>query len=420
MTQRDTPVRATPWNYGMLSSAELGDREREYVLNVLDKKRLFRYLEEGAETSEALRLEEFYKELLGVRHCLAVNSGTSALVAALIAAGVGPGDEVIIPAYTYVATAAAVMVARAVPVIVEVDDTLTIDPCAIEEAITPSTKAIMPVHMRGVPCQMDDIMSIAGKHGLLVIEDNAQANGGTYHGKRLGTFGDVGCFSFQQHKLVTAGEGGMFVTNNERMYERAAVYHDSSFVYWGMNKKRDYEFFPGENYRVSELHAAIALAQSERLDSIVGRLQQIKRKIVDGIRDVEAIRLQRIPDEEGDVSYSLVFYLPSPDAAEEFSASLNREGIPSGTAHRQATNGFPDRHIYKNWSYIMEKRGISERDNPWNSPHYKGSVEYSVDMCPRTLELLGNAVSIILHQRMSDEDCDDVVRAVHKVAARLP
>ncbi|MDF2717161.1 MAG: putative aminotransferase, partial [Paenibacillus sp.] len=179
-----TPVRTKPWAFGPISTEEIGDLEKEYVLRVLSKKRLFRY-GGSQEHSEAYALEQLYKERTKVKHGLGVNAGTSALISALIGAGVGPGDEVIIPAYTYIATATAVLIARAVPVIVEVDDSLTMDPQAFEAAITPHTKAVIPVHMRGVPCKMDEILSIARKANLIVIEDVAQANGGSYKGRAL-------------------------------------------------------------------------------------------------------------------------------------------------------------------------------------------------------------------------------------------
>ncbi|MEF3306994.1 DegT/DnrJ/EryC1/StrS family aminotransferase [Paenibacillus sp. GYB003] len=417
MTQHETdhtPVRTKPWNFGLLSSEEFGEAEKELVLAVLDKKRVFRFLGSDKEQSEAFKLERLYRERTGAKHALAVNAGTSALVSALIGAGVGPGDEVIVPAYTYIATAAAVLIARAVPVIVEADDSLTMDPKAFEAAITPYTKAVIPVHMRGVPCRMDEIIEIADRRGIIVIEDVAQANGGSYKGRPLGSFGRAGCFSFQQYKLVTAGEGGMLVTNDDTLYARANIYHDSAFVYWDMNADIRQPPFPGENYRLSEINAALALAQSKRIEALVAKLRRIKSWIVSAIADLPQFKLQSIPDPQGDVSYSLVFYLPTSEQARRFSQRLAREGIPNGTI---GNNGFADRHIYKNWTYVLEKRGASERDTPWNCASYKGNVQYSPDMCPNTLDWLGRAVAIGLHQHMTEQDRDDVVNAIRKTAA---
>ncbi|MCQ6562147.1 DegT/DnrJ/EryC1/StrS family aminotransferase [Paenibacillus mendelii] len=411
----NSPVRVKPWEFGPLSTEEFGDEEKELVMRVLDKKRVFRFYDSGLEQSETRLLEDLYRERIGVKHCLAVNAGTSALIAALIGAGIGPGDEVIIPAYTYIATASAVLVARAVPVIVEVDDSLTMDPKAFESAITPYTKAVIPVHMRGVPSRMDEIMEISRRHQLIVIEDVAQANGGSYKGKPLGSIGHAGCFSFQQFKLITAGEGGMVATQDDKIFARCSVYHDSAFAYWGDNMKNNYEAFPGENFRMSELNAAVGLAQSRRINGLVSKLQNVKNRIVDGIQDLSQIQLQSIPDPQGDVSYSLIFYLPTIEQSKKFSALLSHEGIPNGTIDN---NGFADRHIYKNWTYVMEKRGASVHDNPWNCASYKGNVEYSADMCPTTINLLSRAIAIGLHQNMTEEDCDDVITAIRKVASR--
>lgn len=412
----ETPVRTKPWAPTFLSSEAFDSKEEEYVLNVLRRKRVFRYSNEKIEESETVKLENFYKKRLGLDYALAVNSGTSALVSALVGLGVGPGDEVIIPSYTYIATASAVLIARAVPVIVEVDDTLTMDPNAFEAAITPYTKAVMPVHMRGIPCQMDEIMEIARKHNLIVIEDVAQANGGSYKGKPLGSIGEIGCFSFQQYKIITSGEGGLIATNDEVVYERASIYHDSALAYWDAKKTNKAKSFPGENYRMSELNAALGLAQSEKLDTLVSKLQEIKTTIVNGIKDLPQIQLQRIPDPEGDTSYCLIFYLKDGDIALKFADLLQKEGIPSGTIHN---NGIADRHIYVNWEYVLEKRGVSEHDNPWNCQSYKGNVSYSKDMCPNTLDYLGRAISIPLHQNLTVEDCQDAITAIRKVAQQF-
>ncbi|MBO1003968.1 DegT/DnrJ/EryC1/StrS family aminotransferase [Pseudogracilibacillus auburnensis] len=407
------PVRTKPWAPEFISSEEFDDLEKEYVLKVLEKKRVFRFYSNKLADSEAARLEKLYRERISSKYALAVNSGTSALVSALVGANIGPGDEVIIPAYTYIATAAAVLIARAVPVIVEVDDTLTMDPQAFEAAINEHTKAVIPVHMKGIPCDMDKILDISTKHDLIVIEDVAQANGGFYKGKPLGSFGHAGCFSFQQYKVITSGEGGLVTTNDDVIYTRASIYHDSALSYWGAKLFENVDSFPGENYRMSEINAALGLAQSQKIDSIVTKLRQIKRTIVDGIKSIPHIQLQRVPDPDGDVSYSLIFYLANTDEAKEFSELLNAEGIPNGTIYN---NGIADRHIYVNWDYVLDKRGASDKDNPWNCESYKGNVQYSKDMCPNTLDLLSRSISISLHQNLTEEDCQDAIDAIRKVA----
>jgi 8-amino-3,8-dideoxy-alpha-D-manno-octulosonate transaminase len=239
---------------------EIGEEEKKQVMEVLDRKYLFRYYGPEKYPSKVRELELKFAEKVGAKHALAVNSCTSALITALVACGVGPGDEVIVSGYTFFASCAAIVSARAIPVIAEVDETLTIDPDDIEKKITPATKALVVVHMRGVPCNMDRIMEIAQKHNLKVIEDVAQAMGGTYKGKHLGTFGDCGCYSFQYHKIITAGEGGMVVTNNQRLYDRCMGYHDTGAC-WRPDRfaeeRYEGELFCGVNYRMSELTGAV-------------------------------------------------------------------------------------------------------------------------------------------------------------------
>ena len=218
---------------------------------------LFRYY--GA-NSRVEKLENKFSSRIGCKYSLAVNSGTSALIAAMVAAGVGPGDEVILPGYTFFASVSAVVVARAIPVIVDIDESLTLDPAAVEKAITPRTKAILVVHMLGLPAKMTKLRAIANKHKLTLIEDVAQATGGSYKGKMLGNCGHIGCFSFDAYKVMGTGEGGMLTTNNEWFYTRAQSYHDTAAC-WRPNRyareRKSGELFCGENYRLSEMAGAI-------------------------------------------------------------------------------------------------------------------------------------------------------------------
>jgi dTDP-4-amino-4,6-dideoxygalactose transaminase len=408
------PVHTGPWVPAFHGSEEFADEEREAVLRVLDKKRVFRFLTSGIEDSEASRLEEAYRGLVGRPHALAVSSGTAALVTALVGAGVGPGDEVVVPAYTFVATAAAVIAARAVPVICEVDRSLSMDPADFERKIGPYTRAVIPVHMRGVPARMDEIVAVARARGLAVIEDVSQANGGRYRGRSLGAIGDFGCFSLQQYKVITAGEGGMVVTDDAGRYQRCLMAHDTAIRFW--KGDADLPSFPSENYRLSELAAALALAQFGKMASILERTRATKARIVAQIRDLPGIELQDVPDPDGDCGIALIFFCRSAELARRFSAALKAEGIPNGTMY---DNTIADRHIYRNWDYVLAKRGATAMNCPWSCGAYKGSVEYSPDMCPRALDLLGRAISISISQRMVAEHADKVALGVQKVARAL-
>ena len=307
--QGGRPVHEGAWVPSFHGSEEFAEEEKAAVLRVLEKKRVFRFLPSGIEDSEAARLEEAYRGLVGRPFALAVSSGTAALVTALVGAGVGPGDEVVVPAYTYIATAAAVIAARAVPVICEVDRSLNMDPADLERKIGAYTRAVIPVHMRGVPARMDEIMAVARRRGLSVIEDVSQANGGRYRGRMLGAIGDLGCFSLQQYKVITAGEGGMVVTEDERIYQRCLMAHDSAIRFW--KSEADLPSFPSENYRLSELSAALALAQVGKMASILERTRAIKARIVAQIRGAPGLELQDVPDPEGDCGIALIVFCRS-------------------------------------------------------------------------------------------------------------
>ncbi|HHY09858.1 MAG TPA: aminotransferase class I/II-fold pyridoxal phosphate-dependent enzyme [Firmicutes bacterium] len=410
-----TPVRTKPWEFRFIGGEELGREEKDRVLQVLAKKRIFRYLPSGLEDSEVGKLENEYKEFLGVDYALAVNSGTSALICALIAAGVGPGDEVVMPAYTWVATAAAAAIVGAVPVLVEIDDTLTMDPADLEKKITKRTKAVIVVHMRGISAAMTEIMAVAKKHNLTVIEDAAQSNGGTYKGKPLGSIGELGCFSLQQSKIITSGEGGMLVTDSEIMWQRAVLYHDGA-GYQFRFIERKIPAFPGQNYRLTELQAALSLGQIAKMPVMLGRTKDKKRKLICELKNESKIELSPVFGTERDLGVSLIFYVANEALARQTAAALTAEGIPAQQVYDHKAN---DQHVYANWEFLLAKQDPWGGSLPWDSPLYEGDVEYSKETCPKTLELLGRAVQIHLSHLVEDQDLADIVTAVRKVAAHL-
>lgn len=414
-----TPVRPTPLRGGFHGSEEIDQHEIDAVLNVLKKKRLFRYLSAGIEESDAAKIEEWYRQRLGRKFAHAVNGGTAALIAAVYGVNAGPGDEVIIPAHTFVATAAAVIAAGAVPVIAEIDESLNMDPEDLEAKITPYTKAIIPVHMRGLPARIDRIMEIANRHSIAVIEDVAQSNGGTFKGKPLGSYGKVGCFSFQQYKIITSGEGGLFATDDEEVFDRARMQCDAAARFWEGEGSRQYDFvISGENYRLPELSAALFMAQTARIDGLLAHFRMIKRHITQCLSDVDlgSIRLQEVPDPEGDCGITCTFFAPDAEMAKRFARALSAENIRCGTMY---DNSIPDRHIYSNWPFMMS--GIAEdRRAPWKNPLYKGDVKgYRRDQCPRSLDILGRAIMLFIDQHYTMQDADMVVAGVRKVANAL-
>jgi len=399
---------------------EIGDEERRQVLEVLDRKYLFRYYGPEEFPSKVRELELKFAEKTGAKYALALNSCTSALISSLVAVGVGPGDEVIVPGYTFFASCAAIVAAKAIPVIAEVDKSLTLDPEDLEKKITSQTKAIVVVHMRGVPAKIDKIMNIARKHNLKVVEDAAQACGGTYKGKFLGTFGDCGCFSFQYHKIITAGEGGMAVTDDERLYDRLMGYHDAAACWrpdrFGLPRYKG-EVFCGVNYRMSELTGAVMLAQLGKLNGLLEKMRKNKKRIKDQIKDIKGLDFREVPDEAGDTSVCLIFYLPDADKTKKFVKGLRKESITASGVYDSST---PDWHIYAHWKHIMDKATPTPEGCPWTCPYHKGpDVQYSPDMCPNTLDWLGRSIHIDIPPQMSLEDCDMIGERIKKVAKAI-
>jgi 8-amino-3,8-dideoxy-alpha-D-manno-octulosonate transaminase len=306
-----------------------------------------------------------------------------------------------------------------VPVIADTDATLTLDLEDVKKRITPLTKAILAVHMRGAPCDIIQIADFCAKNRLKLIEDAAQACGGTYKGKYLGTFGDIGCFSFQYHKIITAGEGGMLVTNDPVLYDRAMGYHDTAAC-WRPNRfaeqRYEGELFCGDNYRMSELAGAVMLAQFDRLDGLLAAMRGHQRRIINGIKGLPGISVRPSHDYEGDVGICLIFYLKNASLVSPFVKALEAEGIGAESIYNQ---GVPDWHVYAHWKHLLQKKAATPYGGPWTHPAYTsrgGCVQYSADMCPHLLSWLERSVQIHIPAQMAGEDCDMIVKGITKVA----
>ena len=402
---------------------EIGDEEKSAVMQVLDDKYLFRYYGPGNIESKVKLFEEEFAAKIGVEHALAVNSCTSALISSMVALGIGPGDEVILPGYTFFASCAAILAAKAIPIIAEVDESLTLDPADVERKITSRTKAILTVHMRGAPCDMDKILALAEKYKLFVIEDVAQSTGGSYKGKRLGSLGDVSAFSFQYHKIITAGEGGLVATNNEMTYERAMSYHDAAACWRpGGPEKRfakarfNGELFPGVNYRMNEISGAILRVQAQRLDGLIDRMRQNKARIKNAISNLNGIEFRRLHDPDGDTAVVLIFFLPDQEISGKFSEALRAEGVGASSMNNKSV---PDWHVYSHWDMVINKWTATGEGCPYTCKYYLekgGNVNYSADMNPNTLALLDRSIHIDIPPQMTDEDCDMIAESIIKVA----
>lgn len=345
---------------------------------------LFRYYNEHSRVAE---LEKKFAEHLHCRYALGVNSGTSALIAAMVAAGVGPGTEVIVPGYTFFASTSAVVVAKGIPVIVDIDESLTLDPAAVERAITPRTKAIVVVHMVGHPARMDALRELADKHNLILIEDVAQATGGTYKGKFLGTWGHLGCFSFDAYKVMATGEGGMITTDDEWLYTRAQSYHDTAACWrpdrFGRERKPG-ELFCGENYRMSEMSGAIGLSHLRKLDAVNiatrRAYNQLRKETVlpMGVRWIEPA------DPQGLCGYMAGLIFDNFElAAKAIKANIGIGGLAGG-----GVQGMRDWHVFWYWEHVLEQKTATAEGCPFKCPHVQKAPEYSLDMCPRTRDIM--------------------------------
>jgi 8-amino-3,8-dideoxy-alpha-D-manno-octulosonate transaminase len=370
--------------------------------------------------SRVAMLEARAREVFGVKYALAVNSGTSALTAAYVAAGIGPGDEVIVPAYTFFATAAAVVAAKALPVIADVDDSLTLDPDDVARKITPRTRAIVPVHMVGHACDMRRLLALARRHRLLVIEDNAQACGGRYRDRLLGTLGDLGCFSISSYKITGAGEGGLVLTNDEWLYTRAQNQHDTAAC-WRPDRyaveRRPGELFCGQNYRMSELEGTVNLVQIGKTVDQARRYNTNMRRIADALGPFRDTRLRRSNDPAGDVGYALALLARDRQAASRLAEALAAEGVPCGA---RGTKTARDWHLAGYWEHLVGHKSASKEGCPFTCPYRQAPPpDYAPAGCARSVDLVNRAVFVHVNQWWTAGDCRRVAAAVNKVCGAL-
>lgn len=387
----------------------IGKEEIDAVAKVIESRKLFRMNQERGETDS---FEKELAEKMGTEHALCVSGGTTALICALAGLGIGPGDEVIVPGYTFMATALAVLAVGAIPVIAEVDDSLTLDMEDAERKISRHTKAIIPVHMVGFPCNMEKAALLAEKYHLKILEDACQASGGSYRGKRLGALGDIGAFSYNYFKIMTAGEGGAIVTNDLSVFEKALIHHDGGTAFRPYAKTLSVPIFIGSQYRVSEITGAILRIQLQRLDGMLEDLRKTKRKMIAGLSDMPEISFTRSNDPAGDCGTTLGFSFPDEAKARKFAGSEGVSGwlpIDSG------------KHVYTEWEPIMEKRGSYHPGlNPYLMLRNRElNMNYSRDMCPKTLDLLRRNVFISLSPDWGAEEIERRIESCRKAVYEI-
>jgi len=370
----------------------IGEEEIQEVLEVLRGGYLFRYgISLGADVDprfkgKVYQVEREIADYCGKRHAVAVNSGTSALLTALCGLGVGPGDEVIVPGYTFIASLSSIIYARAVPVLAEVDRTFNLDPADVRAKITPRTRAVMAVHMMGNPARLDELKAIADEHRLFLIEDCAQAFGATYKGRPVGSIGNVGAFSFNVYKTITSGDGGMVVTDDEEVYRRCFAFHDQGHSPLRTGVEIGQRPFVGLDLRFTELQAAVLIAQLRKLPRIVAHLRANKKRYKELITGIPGLEFRELPDSEGDLATMLTVILPTEEVARKIAGELSTKVV--------ADAGW---HVYSNMEQILEQRTLTPEKCPFTCSPYTcrgGQMRYWKGMLPRTDALLARSINI--------------------------
>jgi 8-amino-3,8-dideoxy-alpha-D-manno-octulosonate transaminase len=364
-----------------------GDEERKQVNDVLETGVLFRYGFDGARKGhwKAKTFETELARRLGLEYAHLCASGTAALSTAMAACGVGAGDEVIVPPFTFVATIESVLMAGAVPVFAEIDETLCLSPEGLEAALTPATKAVIPVHMCGAMARIDEIKHICDKKGLILLEDACQSLGASYKGQALGSFGKAGCFSFDPVKTITCGEGGAVVTNDREVYIAVDAYADHGHDHIGNDRGAEDHLIIGANYRISELNAAVGVAQLRKLDWILETQRRNKAAIKAAMQAIPGVDFRHLPDPDGDSATFLSFFMPDVASARQAVKALAAAGV-DGCFHWFDNNW----HYIRNWNHLQAMQASARLavQTLANCP------DYSVISMPRSDAIMQRAISM--------------------------
>lgn len=414
-----TPVRSQPLPLEFPGIHHMDEEEIEAAIRVLRSHSPFRFY--GIDLQgEVQTFESEFAQFLGVPYALAVTSGTGALHCALAALGVGPGQEVIVPAYMWVSVVAAVVNLGAIPVLADIDNTFCLDPKVIGSKITPRTSGVVAVHMSGAPADVEAIAKVARKHELFLLEDCAQCAGGSVRGKKVGTFGDMGVFSFQMNKNMTSGEGGCIVTSNEHLYNRAVACHDTGYARdasgRAMFERRELCLW-GRGYRLDEIRASMLRVQLRKLPQIIGQMHGSKYRLRQVLAKLPQITLRRIVDEPGDTGCFLITTFETPELARQVNRALRAEGIvtfPQGVSDVVMTEW--GLHVYYNIPSLVHKTGIDKANTPWSLAENRGSrVEYAKGTCPYADSLFERSILLAVPSCLTRQDEDDIIAAFQKV-----
>lgn len=382
----------------------LGEEEEQEIKDVIHSTVLMRYNFDALRNGhwKAKELESNIANKLNVKHVQLTSSGTTALITAIRSAGIGPGDEIIMPVFTFVASFEAVLFTGAIPVLADIDETLCLSPEGIEKAITPRTKAIMPVHMCGSMADMRSIMEIARNHNLIVIEDACQAIGASYLGDYLGTIGNVGCYSFDFVKTITTGEGGAVLTNDPKIYEFSDQFSDHGHDHIGSDRGAENHPILGLNFRISEIHAAIGLAQWRKLDTILNRQRQIKSKMKSILMKDSSIEFRKIPDPDGDNASFLTVFLENEIHARTTAEELKKNGI--GCAYWFDNNW----HYVRKWDHFKKLK----TENSLYREHRDLLPDYENQDFSASDRIMSRTLTFPLSLKWTDEEIETKTRLI--------
>jgi 8-amino-3,8-dideoxy-alpha-D-manno-octulosonate transaminase len=390
----------------MPGSELFGIEERQAVQEVMETGVLFRY-NHDAQRKGIWKSREFEAEIAklnNVKYAHACSSGSTAVAIAMAACGIGVGDEVIVPPFTYVATVEGALLGGALPVFAEIDETLCLSPASIRKAISPKTKAVVVVHMCGSMAKIDEIVEICKEHNLVLIEDTAQAFGGTYKGKALGTFGSMGCFSFDFFKIITCGEGGAVITNDEKLYNLAEQFSDHGHDHIGNNRGMENHPIVGFNYRIGELNAAIGLAQVKKMDYIMSQQRKHKQILTAVLEKFSEVQLRNIPDKEGDVATFLDFFLPNEAEARKVLAAFEKEGVNQLVGYKYWYDN--QYHYIRNWEHVKELKTPMKL-----AAHVLGTPQdYKTLELPQSNALISRLISFEIKIKWTDADLQELSR----------
>lgn len=401
----------------------IGPEEIEAVTRVLMARSPFRFYGHDVQ-KYADRVEEIFRERLGRKHALLVNSGTSALNVAMAAADVGPGDEVLLPGFLWVACLASIVRAGGIPRLVDIDDTFTMDPDDLEQKINERTKAVLLVHMSGTSGDVARIREICTRRNVLLIEDVAQANGATFHGKPLGSFGDLSMFSFQYNKNMTSGEGGMVTSDNSALFERVWAYHDLGY---GRNEAGRLNPFGavqtwGFGVRMNETTAAVLYGQVQKLDQIVDAMRARNRQLYEGLSAIPGATPRRRIDPDGDSGAFVIMTFPDAAVTKEIIKRTRAAGVrpgPWGFGNIRVAEFYF--HIYHHNVSLVQRRGINSAGYPWTEPRnaFAQDIPYVPGTLPCLDDLAERSVLIPVAPVLSQENCDRIIEIYHDTAAEL-